>query len=436
MSTLFLSHSSKDREAVLRLAKDLRKRGISVWLDEWEIDVGDPITEKIQSGLSHAQYVAVWLTKDSVNSGWVTKEWHTKIYQEIGSKEVLVLPLLGEKCEIPFFLSDKKYADFYFSYDSGLSELTRALSRKKPKPKPISRSEQPESILHYTQQFLRDLEGFYIPIPTVGNIRIIRSLQSLPRSGKLLRLEGMTPAIPIRSIYDHILSVAYSADCLMPHIETGILGRDRVELARSIAYHDVCEVIIGDIPQYTRLNRSKRNRAHVQAEIRLSELPDGEPERITNAFIAMFLQGSEKYSMTTALETLSNRNPIRDFWYCLDKIDPIIAVWRYVRYCRNIPGFSIDEFLSRMRHFFENPRVRVAVSESISDSRVVDLVDQLQSRENARAYYEDEAIIKESLFEFPEATIRQLIEGRDLQFVTSRKRRTNRSRPSAGSAAP
>jgi 5'-deoxynucleotidase YfbR-like HD superfamily hydrolase len=62
----------------------------------------------------------------------------------------------------------------------------------------------------------------------------------------------------------------------MPHIETGILGRDRVELARAIAYHDVCEVIIGDIPQYTRLNRSKRNRAHVQAEIRLSELPDGE----------------------------------------------------------------------------------------------------------------------------------------------------------------
>jgi hypothetical protein len=79
MSTLFLSHSSKDCEPVLRLAKDLRKRGISVWLDEWEIDVGDPITEKIQAGLSHAQYVAVWLTKDSVNSGWVTKEWHTKI---------------------------------------------------------------------------------------------------------------------------------------------------------------------------------------------------------------------------------------------------------------------------------------------------------------------------------------------------------------------
>jgi len=140
--------------------------------------------------------------------------------------------------------------------------------------------------------------------------------------------------------------------------------------------------------------------------------------------------------MATALETLSYQNPIRDICYGLDKIDPIIAVWRYVSYCRNIPGLSIDEFISRMRHFFENPRVRVAVSKAISGSRVVDLVDQLQSRENARAYYEDEAIIKESLFEFPEATIRQLIEGRDLQFVTSRTRRTSRSRPSAGSTAP
>lgn len=131
MSMLFLSHSSKDSNVVLRLAKDLRRRGVSVWLDKWEIEVGDVITEKIQNALQQAQYVAVWLTEHSINSGWVTKEWHSKIYQEIASKEVLVLPLLGEKCEIPFFLGDKKYADFCSSYEEGLNDLLRAISKKK-----------------------------------------------------------------------------------------------------------------------------------------------------------------------------------------------------------------------------------------------------------------------------------------------------------------
>lgn len=241
----------------------------------------------------------------------------------------------------------------------------------------------------------------------------------------------MIPKLPIRSIYDHILSVAHSADCLMPYLATGIFGRERVELARAIAYHDVCEVIIGDIPQYTRLNRTKRNRARVTAEIRLSQMPSGEPERITNEFILMFLQDSEKHSMKTALDTLSQKNPVRDLFYALDKIDPIVAVWRYLNYCRRIQGFPIEEFLNRMRHFFENPRVRKVISEHISDPKMVDLVDQLQSPENARAYYEDQGIIQEQLFEFPEMAIRQLIEGRELQFVESRKSRISRSKLTA-----
>lgn len=424
MGTLFLSHSSIDKPAVLRLAKDLRKRGIHVWLDEWEIDVGDPITERIQEALQNARYVAVWLTKNSINSGWVTKEWHAKIFQEISSKEVLVLPLLGEKCDIPFFLADKKYADFNLSYAEGLKSLLRAISKQKTEPRPSIPQDDSATIYHYTQQFLKDLEGSEIPIPTVGNLKIIRALQSLERSGKLLRLEGMTPNLPIRSIYDHILSIAYSADCLMPHVTTEIFGRDRVELARVIAYHDVCEVIIGDIPQYTKLNRTKRSRARVTAEIRLSQLPEGEPERVTNSFIGLFLQESERHSLNMAIETLNNESAVKKFFYALDKIDPIIAVWRYINYCREIPNFSINEFLSRMRHFFENPRVRKAVAKNVSDPKLVDLVDQLQSSENAKAYFADQQIFQERLFELPSEAVRELIEGREILFVKKRKSRT------------
>jgi 5'-deoxynucleotidase YfbR-like HD superfamily hydrolase len=402
MTKLFLSHSSRDKNAVLRLATDLRKRNFQVWLDEWEIDVGESITEKIQDGLKNSRFVAVWLTGHSVTSGWVTKEWQTKIYQEISSKQISVLPLLAEDCEIPVFLGDKKYADFRVSYQEGINSLLRALNHRQESEAKESLTDAPFTISQYTQKFLQDLEEAQIPFPTVGNLKIIKSLKSLPRSGKLLRLEGMSPPIPIRSIFDHILSVAHSADCLMQQVDPGIYGRDRVDLARVIAYHDICEVIIGDIPQYTKLNRTKRNRARVTAEIRLSQLPDGDPERITNAFIAMFLQDSERHSLQTTLSIMQGNSPVKKFFYALDKIDPIVAVWRYIYHFRNDKRFPIDNYLDRMRHFFENPRVRVVTGRNISDPRMVALIDQLQNPEKAKQYHKESKMLQEQLFAFPE----------------------------------
>ncbi len=201
----------------------------------------------------------------------------------------------------------------------------RALSRQNARSPQAHPPDTHFTISEHTRGFLKDLEEAQIPLPTVGNLKIVRSLKTLPRSGKLLRLEGMSPSVPIRSIYDHVLSVAHSADCLLPSMDVGIFGSERQELARVIAYHDICEVILGDIPQYTKLTRSKRARARVTAEIRLSQLPHGEPERITNAFIAMFLQDSERYSLLRIMEILADDSSVHKFSYALDKLDPIIA---------------------------------------------------------------------------------------------------------------
>lgn len=429
MKTLFLSHSSRDKAVVEKLASELRRRNISVWLDEWEIDVGDSITEKVQQGLKEARFVGVWLTAHSITSGWVTKEWQTKIYHEISSKQVSVLPLLAEECEIPVFLSDKKYADFRVSFRDGFASLMRTLSRQNLHEGYIPPNNKFFTVSDHTRGFLKDLEEAQIPLPTVGNLKIINSLKALPRSGKLLRLEGMSPQIPIRSVYDHVLSIAHSADCLLPLVDTEVYENDRVELARVIAYHDLCEVILGDIPQYTRLNRSKRSRARVTAEIRLSQMRQGEPEEITNRFIAMFLQDSERYSLQRMMEVLAGDSAIKKAAYALDKLDPIIAVWRYIHSFRTDQSFSIDDYLNRMRHFFENPRVRIAVRDMGSDPRMLQLVDHLQNPSKARQYYEDSSLLQDQLFIFPEGVVRKLVEGRKLEFAVLRSHRVERKKP-------
>jgi hypothetical protein len=105
----------------------MKTLGIDVWLDEWEIRVGDPITQKIQLGINESDFVAVWLTKHSVRSGWVEREWQSRYGLEVTTGRVTVLPLLGERCDVPALLRDKKYADFAADYLHGLEELLAVL---------------------------------------------------------------------------------------------------------------------------------------------------------------------------------------------------------------------------------------------------------------------------------------------------------------------
>jgi formylglycine-generating enzyme required for sulfatase activity len=120
---IFISYSSKDKDAVLRLAEDLKRAGVEVWLDQYEIQVGDRITQKIQEGLKAARYLTLWLTREAVESGWVQNEWQSRFSAEIRSGQKVILPLLADDCDIPALLADRKYADFRTDYGHGLSEL-------------------------------------------------------------------------------------------------------------------------------------------------------------------------------------------------------------------------------------------------------------------------------------------------------------------------
>lgn len=71
----FISHSSNDKVFALRLATDLRMRaGIDAWLDQWEVNPGDKIPERLEAGISEAGIFVLILSPDSVNSPWVDWE--------------------------------------------------------------------------------------------------------------------------------------------------------------------------------------------------------------------------------------------------------------------------------------------------------------------------------------------------------------------------
>jgi hypothetical protein len=123
--SVFLSHSSRDKTFVSRLANDLKARGVPVWFDQWELKVGDSLTEKIEKGISQSGWLVVVLSKSSVDSDWVQKELRAAQARELRDKNVFVLPIVIDDCQIPLFLLDKLHADFRISYEHGLELVLR-----------------------------------------------------------------------------------------------------------------------------------------------------------------------------------------------------------------------------------------------------------------------------------------------------------------------
>jgi hypothetical protein len=129
MSKIFLSHTSKDKPFVRKLAADLRNYGHTVWIDEAEINIGDSLIGKIRDGLDMVDYVAAVISKDSLKSEWVNKELEIASNREIKEKRVVVLPIMIEHVDLPGFLEGKLYGDFSNeeNYDERLQLLLRSL---------------------------------------------------------------------------------------------------------------------------------------------------------------------------------------------------------------------------------------------------------------------------------------------------------------------
>lgn len=128
MASVFLSHSHADKVIARRLARDLRAAGVTVWIDEAELGIGDSLIHNIGKAIDTTDFLGVLLSNDSVQSDWVLREVEVALTQEFAGRTVKVLPLLVDNCNIPAFLRGKVYADFR---DAAMyqQELARVLDR-------------------------------------------------------------------------------------------------------------------------------------------------------------------------------------------------------------------------------------------------------------------------------------------------------------------
>ena len=74
------------------LAQALRKRGLEVWFDEFELKIGDSLRRKIDTGISRSRFGIVVLSPSFFAKGWPQYELDGLVTMSVTGAQVL-LPL-------------------------------------------------------------------------------------------------------------------------------------------------------------------------------------------------------------------------------------------------------------------------------------------------------------------------------------------------------
>ena len=91
---LFISHASEDKDAFVRpLAEALRKRGIRVWYDEFDLKIGDGLRTSIDRGLAESSFGLVILSPSFFGKKWTNRELDGLVSREIAEGRNLILPV-------------------------------------------------------------------------------------------------------------------------------------------------------------------------------------------------------------------------------------------------------------------------------------------------------------------------------------------------------
>jgi hypothetical protein len=120
----FLSHNGADKPLVEQVGEELEKRGLSCWLDKWNLVPGDPWQSAIEEALVQCDTCVVFFGPHGLGP-WHNEEMRLAIQRRINSSErrLCVLPVIlpggqrAKESEVPGFLQGTTWIEFRRSLD-------------------------------------------------------------------------------------------------------------------------------------------------------------------------------------------------------------------------------------------------------------------------------------------------------------------------------
>lgn len=126
---VFISHSSKDAEIAHRLADDLRRAGLRVWITPGSIQPLEAWEDAIERGLDESGQFVLLASPNAAQSEWVKRETR-EAYKAEAKGHIRLYPLMIEDCELSdiYRWLDKQAIHCHLErYNEGLRELLKAM---------------------------------------------------------------------------------------------------------------------------------------------------------------------------------------------------------------------------------------------------------------------------------------------------------------------
>lgn len=123
---VFLSHSSKDRDFVVRLARVLKVHKIRYWFSASHISGAKQWHDEIGRALERCDWFLVVLTPNAVRSQWVKRELLFALNEARYNERII--PLLLRPCQysrLSWTLPEFQFIDFSGGFDLGCRQLLR-----------------------------------------------------------------------------------------------------------------------------------------------------------------------------------------------------------------------------------------------------------------------------------------------------------------------
>ncbi len=119
--SVFISYSHKNKRLANRLVHDLKQAKIAVWIDRENLEVGDPLIDKVQAALNAVRWLALLWSRAASHSRYVKAEWQAAYQLNKG-----IIPCLLDKTRAPPFLLSAIHCDFRTSYETGFTSILAA----------------------------------------------------------------------------------------------------------------------------------------------------------------------------------------------------------------------------------------------------------------------------------------------------------------------
>src|SRR5688572_925482 len=117
---VFLSHNSKDKDVVERIARRLRdEHGLNVWLDKWNLIPGTPWQEELERGLNESETIAVFLGESGFGK-WENEEMRVAVAAHVSDPSRRVMPILlpgASESALSVFIKRFTWVDFRAGVD-------------------------------------------------------------------------------------------------------------------------------------------------------------------------------------------------------------------------------------------------------------------------------------------------------------------------------